>query len=183
MNGKEVIAQVGQPVPLILLAFLVKQLVLCQIGDVNFGAGMPDTSRTYLMSRLIGKGAEFAERQDKRFTSRRYTAMLTSGLQWSQSALSAPFHAAATINLSVCDIGTERQRNYQAHVSLTELNRSEHSPLFFRKISQAVDIQLHDAGKCTAVTFRTGALRRCVSSCVLAEQCKFKPSNPKQPAA
>ncbi len=161
MNGKEIIAQVGQPVPLILLAFLVKQLVLCQIGDVYFGAGMSERSRTCWMSRLTGKGAEFAGGQEKRFTSRRYAAMLTSGLQWSRSALLAPFHAAATSNLSICGIGTARQCNCIAHVSLTELNRSEHSPLFFRKISQAVDIQLHDAGRCTAVTFRNGALRRC----------------------
>lgn len=146
MNGKEVIAQVGQPVPLILLAFLVKQLVLCQIGNVHFGAGMSERSRTYSMSRLTGKEAEFAEGQEKRFTSRRYAAMLTSGLQWSRSALLAPFHAAATSNLRTCNGDTERQRNYHAHVSLTELNRSEHPPLFFRKISQAVYIQLHDAG-------------------------------------
>ncbi len=101
------------------------------------------------MSRLTGKGAEIAQRQEKPFTSRRYTAMLTLGLQWSRSALSAPFHAVATKNLSICDIGMERQRNCLAHVSLTELNRSEHSPLLFRQISQAVDIQLHDAGRRT----------------------------------
>ncbi len=61
--------------------------------------------------------------------------------------------------LSICDIGMERQRNCLAHVSLTELNRSEHSPLLFRQISQAVDIQLHDAGSRTKVTSRAGTLR------------------------
>jgi len=85
--------------------------------------------------------------------------MLTLGLQWSRSALSAPFHAVATKTLSICDIGMERQRNCLAHVSLTELNRSEHSPLLFRQISQAVDIQLHDAGSRTKVTSRAGTLR------------------------
>ena len=131
---------------------------------------MSERSRTCWMSRLTGEKAKVAKRQDKRFTSRRYTEVLTSGLQWSRSAPLAPFHAAATSKLIICDIGVERHRNYQAHVSLTELNRSEHSPLFFRKIPQAVDIQLHNTGRCTTVTSRAGTLRvACELACSL--QC------------